>query len=99
MMLDCFILHRARPTIDRMGATAVRAKCRTPCQGVWAVARGRNARLWLSPCSGCPMSASQSAVFGAAAHRWKGTTWGISHFLSRFTVERRRQRAGHESRI
>ena len=74
MMFDCFILHRARPTIDRMCATTERAKCKTPCYGVWAVARERHARLCLSPYSGCPISASQSAVFGTAAHRWQRTT-------------------------
>jgi len=94
MMLDCFILHRARPMIDRMCATTERVKCETPCYGVWAVARERHARLCLSPYSGCRISASQSAV-----HRWQRTTWGRSHFLSRSTVERHRQRAGHESRI
>jgi len=99
MMLDCFILHRARPTIDRMCATTERAKCKTPCYVVWAVARERHDRLSLSPYSGCPISASQSAGFGTAAHRWQRTTWGRSHFLSRSTVERHRQRAGHESRI
>jgi len=74
MMFDCFILHRARPTIDRMCATTERAKCKTPCYGVWAVARERHARLCLSPYSGCPISASQSAFFGTAAHRWQRTT-------------------------
>jgi len=63
LMLYCFILHRARPTIDRMCATTVRAKCKTPCYGSWASARETHAKLCLSPYSGCPISASQSAVF------------------------------------